>query len=118
MHRFLRGSSTWPIFGDDPHQITQHKIFSVAPIPAQGTLEGYLDIVLAGEAYDSVAQMLQGSSMLRLSLWAAGAGLVFAVVAGLLLFHLLTRRLRTLAATMEAFQQGRGARGQRRTRLA
>ena len=37
------------------------------------------------------------------------AGLVFAVVAGLLLFHLLTRRLRTLTATMEAFQQGEAA---------
>jgi two-component system OmpR family sensor kinase len=61
--------------------------------------------VLAGEAYDSVAQMLQGSYMLRLSLWAAGAGLVFAVVAGLLLFALLTRRLRTLTAKMDAFQQ-------------
>ena len=105
VHRFLRGSSPWPILGDDPRQLTQQKIFSVAPIPAQGALEGYLYIVLAGEAYDSVTQMLQGSYMLRLSLWAAGAGLVFAVGAGLLLFHLLTRRLRKLAATMDAFQQ-------------
>jgi len=91
-------AARWPILGDDPRQLTQQKIFSVAPIPAQGALEGYLYIVLAGEAYDSVTQMLQGSYMLRLSIWAAGAGLVFAVGAGLLLFHLLTRRLRTLAA--------------------
>jgi two-component system OmpR family sensor kinase len=105
VHQFLRGSSTWPILGDDPRQLTQQKVFSVAPIPAQGALEGYLYIVLAGEEYDSVAQMLQGSYMLRLSIWAVGAGLVFAVVAGLLLFYLLTRRLRKLTATMEAFQQ-------------
>lgn len=105
VHRFLRGNSTWPILGDDPRQFTQQKVFSVAPIPAQGTLEGYLYIVLAGEEYESVAQMLQGSYMLRLSVWAAGAGLVFAVVAGLLFFYLLTRRLRKLTATMEAFQQ-------------
>src|SRR5215813_8567465 len=105
VHRFLRGSSAWPIFGDDPRHLAQQKVFSVAPIPPQGALEGYLYIVLTGEEYDSVTQMLQGSYMLRLSIWAAGAGLVFAVGAGLLLFHLLTRRLRKLAATMDAFQQ-------------
>src|SRR5215510_9983553 len=105
VHRSLRGSSTWRILGDDPRHLTQQKVFSVAPIPAQGVPEGYLYIVLAGEEYDSVAQMLQGSYMLRLSIWAVGAGLVFAVAAGLLLFYLLTRRLRSLTATMEAFQQ-------------
>src|SRR5215813_10778712 len=105
VHRFLRGSSAWFIFGDDPRHLAQQKVFSVAPIPPQGALEGYLYIVLTGEEYDSLTQMLQGSYMLRLSLWTAGAGLVFAVGAGLLLFHLLTRRLRKLAATMDAFQQ-------------
>jgi two-component system, OmpR family, sensor kinase len=40
VHRFLHGSSTWPILGDDSRQLTQHKVFSVAPIPAQGALEG------------------------------------------------------------------------------
>jgi len=105
VHRFLRGSSPWPILGDDPRHLSQHKVFSVAPIPPQGALEGYLYIVLTGEAYDSVTQMLQGSYRLRLSLWAVGAGLLFAVGTGLLLFYLLTRRLRTLAATMDAFQQ-------------
>jgi len=35
----LRGSSPWPILGDDPRQLTQQKIFSVAPDSAQGALE-------------------------------------------------------------------------------
>ena len=109
VHQFLHGSSAWPILGDDLRNLTRHKVFSVAPIPAHGALEGYLYIVLAGEEYDSVTQMLQGSYILRLSMWAAGAGLVFAVGAGLLFFHLLTRRLRKLAATMDAFQQSDGA---------
>jgi two-component system OmpR family sensor kinase len=105
VQRLLHGSPTWPVLGDDSRQLARKKVFSVAPIPAHGPLEGYLYIVLAGEAYDSVAQMLKGSYILRLSLWAVGAGLVFAVVAGLLLFAFLTRRLRQLTATMEAFQQ-------------
>jgi two-component system OmpR family sensor kinase len=60
--------------------------------------------VLAGETYDSVAHMLKGSDILRLSTWAVTAGLVFALVAGMLLFHVLTRRLRRLTAVMEAFK--------------
>jgi len=40
VYRFLHGSSPWPILGDDPRHLTQQKIFSVAPIPAQGALEG------------------------------------------------------------------------------
>jgi signal transduction histidine kinase len=105
LYRFLRDGHTLPILGDDPRHPTQQKVFSAAPIPPQGPIEGYLYIVLAGEAYDSVAQMLQGSYVLRLSTWAVIAGVVFAVTAGLLLLRLLTRRLGRLTATVEAFQQ-------------
>lgn len=105
LHRLLRGSNPLPILGDDPRHPTQQKVFSAAPIPAQGLVEGYLYIVLASEEYESASQMLQGSYMLRLSLGAVAAGVLFAVVAGLLLFHLLTRRLRRLTTAMDAFQQ-------------
>jgi two-component system OmpR family sensor kinase len=104
LRRFLRGSDTFPILGDDPRHVNQQKVFSVSPVPVKGPLEGYLYVVLAGEAYDSVAHMLKGSYILRLSTWAVAVGLVFALVAGMLLFHFLTRRLRRLTAVMEAFK--------------
>jgi signal transduction histidine kinase len=101
---FLQGSDRFPILGDDPRQAERQKVFSVAPVPAQGPLQGYLYVVLASEAYDSVAHRLQSSYILRLSTAAVAAGLVFALGLGLLLFNLFTRRLRRLSAAMQAFE--------------
>lgn len=103
IQRFLTTEDTFPILGDDPRDTSRHKVFSVAPIPLTGSPTGYLYIVLGGEEYDSVADMLQRSYILRLSFWAALAGLVFALLAGLVLFNMLTRRLRRLASTMDRF---------------
>jgi len=85
--------------------VSRKKIFSVCPIPVTGPVDGYLYVILSGEEYDSVAQMLQGSYILRLSTGVVIGGLFFAALAGLVLFNLLTRRLRRLASTMEAFKR-------------
>jgi signal transduction histidine kinase len=95
-----------PVLGDDPKNATGKKVFSAAPIERNGILEGYLYVILGGEEYDSVTQKLKGSYILRLSAWMIGAGLLFALAAGLVLFGLLTGRLKKLAAVMEAFEGG------------
>ncbi len=102
---FLNGAHSLPILGDDPRDLNRKKIFSVAPILGKKGTEGYVYVVLGGEEYDSVVQMLQGSYILRLSTWAAVGGLLFTFLAGLVFFHLLTRRLKRLTSTMEAFTQ-------------
>ncbi len=104
--RFIADRSEYPLAGDDPRDGGRTKVFSAAPIVNNGTLEGYLYVVLGGEAYDSVAQMLQGSYVLRLSAGASAAGLLLTLAGGVLLFNLLTRRLRRLTESMEAFKQG------------
>jgi signal transduction histidine kinase len=103
--RFLEGPGDLPVTGDDPRNPRLKKAFSAAPITRDERLEGYLYVVLGGEQYDSAVQLLQGSYVLRLGVTALIAGLLFALVAGLLLFNLLTRRLRKLAAEMEVFQR-------------
>jgi signal transduction histidine kinase len=70
-----------------------------------GQTQGYLYIILGGQEFDTEAQMLQGSYILRLSLWAIIGGLVFALLAALLLFNRLTRPLRQLTTAMESFRQ-------------
>lgn len=101
--KFLTEVDAYPILGDDPRDLKREKVFSVSPIPLHGVPTGYLYIVLGGEEYDSAVEMLQGSYILRLSLWAAAAGLLFALLAGLVFFNVLTRRVRQLASTMETF---------------
>lgn len=103
VRRFLEGGATFPITGDDPRHPGRLKAFSAAAIERDGELEGYLYVVLGGEHYDTAVQMLQGSYVLRLGVAALLAALLFALLAGLLLFSVLTRRLRRLADAMEGF---------------
>jgi signal transduction histidine kinase len=128
---FLAGSSTFPILGDDPRDLTGKKIFSVYPVPLYpdtpgklqetaavqseldgqgssdriGPSQGYLYIVLASEEYDSVADMLRGSYVLRLSMGIAVGSLVCGLIGGLFVFNLLTRRLHRLSVSIDRFKR-------------
>lgn len=103
---WLSGDATIPLKGDDPRHISRKKVFSAAPILQQGELEGYLYVILVGEEYDTIAQKIQGSFILTMSSWLVMVGLVFAVTTGLVIFALLTRRLKKLAVGMNAFKGG------------
>ncbi len=103
--RLLSGTAPLPVMGDDPRDPSQKKVFSAAPISLDGRTEGYLYIILGGEEFETEAQMLQGSYILRLSVFAAAGGLLFALLAALLLFNRMTRRLRQLTLDMEAFRR-------------
>jgi signal transduction histidine kinase len=105
LKRFLSKTDEFPILGDDPRDLKRKKVFSVSPIPLKGQLDGYLYVILGSEGFDTVVEMLQGSYILRLSIWAAAGSLLFALVTGLLLFFRMTLRLRRLTAGMETFRQ-------------
>jgi two-component system OmpR family sensor kinase len=104
--RWIKGDMSTPLRGDDPRHPGERKAFSAARIPEKGDLEGYLYVILGGETYEGVAQKLMGSYILRLSAGLVGASLLFALIAGLILFAVLTGRLRRLAHAMEAFKRG------------
>ncbi len=101
---FLRGEA-FPLLGDDPRSHDRRKAFSVTSIPAGDMPAGYLYVVLRGEQYDSAEQVVQESYIFRLSVWALGGSLGFGLLAGLMLFHLLTRRLQRLSGVMGEFQR-------------
>ena len=65
----LEKHATIPIRGDDPRDPGGKKVFTVARIPEQGALQGYLYVILGGETYDSVVQKLKASYILPLSAW-------------------------------------------------
>lgn len=104
IRRFIAGEQL-PVLGMDPRNPERRKIFSAAPVTEGGDLRGYLYVIAAGEQYDTIASMLQGSYVLKVSLWMAAAGLVFALLAGLVIFALLTRRLRWLTDAVERFRR-------------
>lgn len=105
VHRFLEAEGELPILGDNPRNPDRRKVFSAASIRADdGSLQGYLYIVLGGDLYDSAAERLAASYILRLSLWTGIAAVVLAVAAGLLIFGRLTRRLWDLHRKVTRFE--------------
>lgn len=105
IQEFLLASSSFPIVGDDPRSLTGTKVFSAAAIERDGVREGYLYVVLGGEAYETVARMLRGNYNLRFGLGLAAGGVVLVVLIGVATFHLLTKRFRKLTGEMRAFRE-------------
>ncbi|MDQ6893509.1 MAG: cell wall metabolism sensor histidine kinase WalK [Acidobacteriota bacterium] len=109
IHRFLTGRENLPILGDDPRNVRRQKVFSVATLPEQrlsarpSAPEGFLYVILGGEQYESAAALLRGSYVLNQSERAGLAALLLTTVAGLVLFRLLTRRLRDLTSEVDRF---------------
>lgn len=111
---FLNGEG-FPLLGDDPRSHDRRKAFSVTTVPAGDLPGGYLYVVLRGEQYDSAEQAIEAPYVLRLSAWAVAGSLGFGLLAGLVLFHLLTRRLQKLACLMEDFEMSGFTRHQKYT---
>lgn len=101
---FLR-NDTYPVLGDDPRSYERRKAFSVTPIPSAANPEGYLYVVLQGEEFDAVNNAIRESYFLHLSGWAVAGSLIFGLLAGLLIFHFLTRRLHRLTWLMDNFRK-------------
>lgn len=106
LHQWMSGDRALPLFGDDPRNPDGRKVFSAAPIFQGENLEGYLYVILGGEHYDSIAHIFQDSFILKASIWLIVAAVAAAGIIGLLIFALLTRRLKRLAAGMDAFKRG------------
>ncbi len=101
--KWFEDGTVYPLMGDDPRNPERKKVFTVALIPEQGPIQGYLYIILGGEIFDSIVQKLKGSYIMQLSAWWILASLLFVLITGLLLFAYLTRRLKRLASVMDSF---------------
>ncbi|MGD8344772.1 MAG: ATP-binding protein [Desulfobacterales bacterium] len=102
INKWFEGDIVYPLTGDDPRNPGRKKVFSAARIPEQGQLKAYLYVILSGEIFDSIAQKLKGSYIMRLSFFWILASLLFVLITGLLLFAYLTRRLKRLATIMDS----------------
>lgn len=104
IRKFLDQSGGPPLLGDDPRNPGRQKAFSAAVVGDPGRPEGYLYVVLGGESYDSALRMFQASYILKAGAAAVLVSLLVTFAAGLLLFRLITRRLRRLSDTVERFE--------------
>ncbi|HEB58611.1 MAG TPA: HAMP domain-containing sensor histidine kinase [Gammaproteobacteria bacterium] len=101
---FIEQRQNLPVLGSDPRDADGNKIFSAAPITRNGKLEGYLYIVLAGQAYDSVVDLIESNYVVRLWIAAVAVSLLLALLAGIVIVRIITRRVGALAEGMQQFR--------------
>ncbi len=106
LDRYLAGAEV-PILGEDPLKAGRQKPFSVANIVIMGERGCYLYIILGSAQYDSAAGMVKNSYIMQATLRGLGLTLLVTGILGVLLFGLLTRRLRAMREVVGAFSRGR-----------
>jgi signal transduction histidine kinase len=94
------------LFGDDPRNPGEKKIFSAANVVRNGQNDGYIYIILASQVYASAADMMFGNYIMRLGSTVSIITLIFAALVGLVAIYLITGQLRTIIFSIRKFQDG------------
>ena len=105
LEEFIDSQGWEPVQGDDPRDRSARKPFSAAPLP-MGEENGYVYVILRGQGYDRSLALIGGNYYLRSGLITFLVAMLVTGSIGLLLFFLLTRRLRILSTAVLAFKQG------------
>lgn len=100
LRELIDGTAPMPIRGDDPRSGSTRKVFSAFEVAGNGRLEGYLYVVLGGQTYETLSSDIGSSYVGKISFYAAIAIVVATAIIGLLVFGLLTRRLKKLSGEM------------------
>lgn len=105
VHDFLSTDAVLPILGEDPRSHSRHKIFSASEIRDGNYLVGYLYIIIGGEKYDDLVDVLKDSHIINLGLWGVIGSLCFILLTLMVIFGLLTKPIRKLSEDMHLFRK-------------
>lgn len=106
VQNFLQDQNGSVIYGDDPRNPGESKIFSAARIMEGDEFLGYLYIVLASQEYVSASQLVIGSYILGLSIRSVIAILIVTALMGLVAFWFLTKKLNGITSGIQKFRSG------------
>ncbi|MBU9843777.1 sensor histidine kinase [Rahnella ecdela] len=95
-----------PVYGDNPRDPQTPQVFSAAPLEVNGQTEGYVYIVLLGDAYTALTSDAQYQSAISLALRSMGLVALFGLLAGALAFRWVTRPVRKLTAQIARLDTG------------
>lgn len=106
IERYLTAETPPLILGPDPRNPEMRTPFSAARLDSGEIAPEYVYVVLEGSRYDSAFETLRNSYIARAGFVSLVVTLVCAALGGLVLFFLLTRRVRTLSSAVGAFRSG------------
>ena len=102
---FINQKKALPIYGDDPRNLHEEKIFSASPIYNGKNLQGYLYIIIGSEIYDTILADVQTDHHLSQSLVFLLGVVIFFFLVLLALLRFLTHPLKKLTDNISAFKQ-------------
>ena len=103
----IDGTARMPIHGDDPRSESLRKVFSAHPVMSEAGLEGYLYVILGGRKYEELASNIGDSYVGRVSAMSVAVIALLTIIVGLLVFGLLTRRLKRLGGEMQRVSESK-----------
>jgi signal transduction histidine kinase len=106
INEFISSGGKEFVLGDNPRNMSKPKVFSAAEVTMNNMVYGYIYVILGGEEYDSAAQRIADSHFLTLALRALLLSLIGASVIGLVGLAFVTRKLRRMTRTVNAFKDG------------
>ena len=105
VNNFINKTKELPILGDDPRSEKSKKPFSASNLK-MGNDEGYVYVILRRENYVRSLNSLSSSYYLKTGVTTILFATVLTVILGLLLFFILTKRLRDLNRAVTDFKNG------------
>ena len=106
VNTFLKDKKGKIIYGDDPRNPGESKIFSAAELIQNNRLTGYIYIVLASQEYTSAANLVRGSFIMGLSLRTIIAVLIASALIGLLSLWFIVKKLNRIIGAIQKFGEG------------
>ena len=103
---FLKDSSNRVIYGDDPRNPGEKRIFSAAEVMHNDKISGYIYIVLASQEYFSAEHMVVGSYILGVSVRTIILILIISAVVGIIAIAIITKKLNNVIQGIKQFQKG------------
>jgi signal transduction histidine kinase len=98
-------AQAFPLYGDNPRNSDEQRVFSAHPIMTGDELAGYVYVVLAGEQHQTMLASIRSSYSVR-TLVATFAGvLLLATIGGCAVFFMLTYRLRALTRRVHHWRE-------------
>ena len=103
----LQGGQEGVMLGTDPRNPDEKKIFSAAEVVSDsGELQGYVYIILAGQDYAGVSDMLFKSHFMKITMRLMLLALALTLLVGMIAIYWITKNLKKLSAGFERFRKG------------
>jgi signal transduction histidine kinase len=108
IRRLLAGESA-PILGENPRHAGRGDIFSVAPVAGPDGVRGYVYIVLLNDMYRDMVADAWRDYLLRSGSWLGALTLLVALIAGIIAYRAVTRRLRSTILEIDTYANSNDA---------